>query len=84
MSGLYGAGLWFFDGERQMNVRELIKLLQTYPGDLPVAYKIYSEQCLLEPKDIGIEEHCEARPDGWVQYRRRDMPSRPYLMLPGN
>lgn len=70
--------------EKTMTVKELIKLLQTYPSDLPVAYSIYSEQCLLEAKDILVAEACEPRPDGWVQRKRGDMPSRPYLMFPGN
>jgi len=67
-----------------MTVKDLIKLLQTFPSDLPVAYSIYSEQCLLEAQDISVVEACEARADGWVQDKRPDMPSRPYLMFPGN
>lgn len=67
-----------------MTVKELIKLLQTFPSDLPVGYSIYSEFCMLEAKDISIEEQCEARPDGWIPRRRPDQPSRPYLLFPGN
>lgn len=67
-----------------MTVKELIKLLQTYPSDLPVGYRIYSEYCMLDADDLRIDEHCEARPDGWIQNKRPDMPSRPYLMFPGN
>ena len=67
-----------------MNVKELIAFLKKQPQDLPVAYRIYSEQCLLEEKDIVIEEQCVARPDGWVQSKRNDTPCRDYLMFPGN
>jgi hypothetical protein len=67
-----------------MTVRELISLLQTYPPDLPVAYRIFSENCLLEAKDIEIEMLCEPRDDGWVADQRPDKPSIPYLVLPGN
>lgn len=67
-----------------MTVKELIKLLQTFPSDLPVGIRMYSEFCMLEADQIDIQEHCEARPDGWIQYKRPDMPARPYLMFPGN
>ena len=67
-----------------MTVAELIELLKAYPQDLPVAYSKYSEQCLLDPKDIGIGSACLPRPDGWVQSRRPDMPTCDYLMFPGN
>lgn len=67
-----------------MTVKELIKLLQTFPSDLPVGIRMYSEYCMLEADDIAIDEHCEARPDGWIPYRRPDKPTRPYLMFPGN
>lgn len=67
-----------------MTVGELIALLQTLPAGLPVAYRLYSEQCLLEAKDIEIKPLCPARPDGWVQDARPDIPSIPYLLLPGN
>ncbi len=65
-----------------MTVKELIDLLQTYPPELPVAYCLYSEQCLLEPKDIGVVDLCHSRPDGWIQNRRPDMPTRQYLLFP--
>lgn len=67
-----------------MTVKELIKLLQTFPSDLPVGYDLHSEQCMLEANNIRIEEHCEARPDGWIPSGRPDRPKRPYLMFPGN
>jgi hypothetical protein len=67
-----------------MTVRELIKLLQTYPGDLPVGYRCCSENLMLKADDLRIIEACEERIDGWIQDKRPDMPSRPYLMFPGN
>lgn len=67
-----------------MTVRELIAFLATQPPDLLVAYRIYSEQCLLEAKDIRIRPLCEPRPDGWVHDPRPDMPTRDYLLFPGN
>lgn len=65
-------------------VSDLIEHLRTLPQNLPVAYRCCSEQCLLEFKDIEIEELCHPRPDGWIQNKRPDMPSTPYLVLPGN
>lgn len=67
-----------------MTVGELVALLLTFPQDLPVAYKLHSEQKLLEADEPVIEEHCEPRPDGWVQNKRPDKVSIPYLLLPGN
>lgn len=67
-----------------MTVNDLIKFLQTKPGDLPVAYRIYSEQALLEEQDISIEDLCEPRPDGWVHHERPDKPTIKYLVFPGN
>lgn len=65
-----------------MLVSELIELLKTYPQDLPVVYDIFSEQCLLEPKDIEVKPLCEARDDGWVANKRPDKPTVDYLVLP--
>lgn len=67
-----------------MTVSELIDFLKTQPQHLPVAYCCMSEQVLLDSKDIKIEELCHARPDGWIQDRRPDMPTQPYLVFPGN
>jgi len=67
-----------------ITVEELIQHLGTFPQDLPVAYSRYSEQKLLENGDIVIEECCIARQDGWIQSKRSDMPSIPYLLFPGN
>jgi len=67
-----------------MTVRELIEHLQKYPQNLPVAYRLYSESCLLVAKDIEVVSLCEPRPDGWVANKRPDKPSIDYLLLPGN
>jgi len=67
-----------------MNVAELIEFLKTHRQDLQVVYRCCSEQCLLEAEDIHVGEQCEPRPDGWVQNKRPDMPTRTYLILPGN
>ena len=68
-----------------MTVAELIKFLQTQPQDLPVAYRLYSEQKLLETAEIKIDEFCKARPDDyWVENKRPDKPSIKYLVFPGN
>jgi hypothetical protein len=67
-----------------MNVAELIDFLKTQPQELQVAYKIFSEQCLLDPADIEIRELCLPRSDGWVQDARPDKPKQKYLLLPGN
>lgn len=67
-----------------MTVAELIALLQTKPQDLQVAYRLYSEQCLLEAADIRVVTRCEPRPDGWVEDERPDKPTRQYLLFPGN
>ena len=67
-----------------MTVAELIEFLQAQPQELPVAYRCCSEQSLLEASDIGITYGCMPRPDGWIQNKLGDMPTQPYLMLPGN
>ena len=67
-----------------MNVGELIKFLKKQPKDLPVAIRTCSEQLLLEASDIQIAELCEPRPDGWIQGKRPDKPSKKYLLFPGN
>jgi hypothetical protein len=67
-----------------MKVKELVALLQQFPQDLPVAYQRYSEYVLLEAKEITTQPMCHPRPDGWIHEARPDMPSRKYLVLPGN
>jgi len=67
-----------------ITVKELIQFLETVQQDLLVAYDLHSEQCLLEVKDIEIYDLCEPRPDGWIQNKRPDMPTRKYLVMPGN
>lgn len=67
-----------------MTVAEFIEYLKTQDQTLPVAYRRYSEQCLLDTDDIRVVVCTPARPDGWIQTRRSDMPAVPYLVLPGN
>lgn len=64
-----------------MTVAELIELLREQPQDLQVAYASCSEHALLIPDDISRAELCEARPDGWIQNKRPDMPTTRYLIL---
>lgn len=65
-----------------MIVKELIELLHTFDPDLPVAYSIYSEHCLLDEDDVGILNLCRPRPDGWVANARPDKVTQPYLVFP--
>lgn len=67
-----------------MTVKELIDFLYTQPQEIQVAYELYSEQCLLEIKDIKIKDLCNRREDGWLQNKRPDMPTQQYLVFPGN
>jgi hypothetical protein len=67
-----------------MTVAELICFLQTQPQDALVAYCRYSEQCLMEPREIMPYKACPPRPDGWVQDERPDMPTQTYVLFPGN
>lgn len=67
-----------------MTVAELIAYLQTQPQEAQVAYKRFSEQCLLSSEDIEVMEACAPRPDGWIQDKRPDKPAQTYLLLPGN
>jgi hypothetical protein len=67
-----------------MTVAEFIEILKTKPQHLQVAYRCYSEWCLLEEKEIEIKTLCEPRPDGWVHDERPDKPLQEYLTLPGN
>jgi hypothetical protein len=67
-----------------MTVKELIKLLQTFPSNLQVAYRCCSEQVLLESDDIELKNGCPPRPDGWVQNERPDILPEQYVLFPGN
>ncbi len=67
-----------------MTTAELIKLLQTMPQDLPVAYALYSEYCLLDAEDIKVMVLGKARPDGWVSLVRTNNEHVDYLVFPGN
>lgn len=67
-----------------MTVKDLIYFLSTQRQDLPVVYRVCSEQALLERKDISVEKLCIPRPDGWVANARPDKELIEYLVLPGN
>lgn len=67
-----------------MKVSELIDYLKTQPQHLTVVFRCYSESCILEAKDIKIEELCAPRDDGWVPNTRPDKATQTYLVLPGN
>lgn len=67
-----------------MTVEELIEILKGYNPQLPVVYRCYSEQVLLEEREILVEEHSLPRADGWVEDKRPDKPHQQYLLFPGN
>lgn len=67
-----------------MTVHDLIEHLKTFDPNLPVVYRLYSEQVLLESKDLDVQALCEPRSDGWVADARPDKPTMDYLVLPGN
>lgn len=67
-----------------LTVSALIEHLKTFDPDLPVAYCLCSEKCIMEADDINVEELCEMRPDGWVANKRPDKPTIKYLVFPGN
>ncbi len=67
-----------------MIVSEFIEFLKTQPQDAQVAYRCWSEQCLLDSKDIKVVELCPARDDGWIENKRPDVVAEQYLLLPGN
>jgi hypothetical protein len=67
-----------------MKVKDLIEILKTYDQEMLVAYKLFSEQCLLEKEHLKVESLCEARPDGWIQDARPDIETVDYLVFPGN
>lgn len=69
---------------KAMTVGELITYLSTFDQGLPVAYRLHSEQCLLEADDIYLDDFCLPRPDGWIQNKRPDMHTQQYLVFPGN
>ena len=67
-----------------MTVAEFVEYLKSQPQDITVAYKCWSEQCLLDTRDIETVELCHPREDGWIQNKRPDMETETYLLLPGN
>lgn len=67
-----------------MKVKELIELLKTFDPELPVARRLYSEQVEMEAEDIEVKELCHPRDDGWIQNKRSDKETTPYLLFAGN
>ena len=67
-----------------VTVAQLITHLQKQPQYLEVAFCKHSEMLLLSLDGISIEKACQARPDGWIQRERPDMPTKLYLVFPGN
>lgn len=67
-----------------MTVAELIEHLKTFPQDLPVAYRCYSEAVMLSREEVRVLMCQPERHDGWVHNARPDKPSVPYCMFPGN
>ena len=67
-----------------MKVKELIEILQAMPQDIDVAYRCWSEQCLMEPDEVSLFDGTAPRPDGWIQNARPDMEVIQYVMFPGN
>lgn len=67
-----------------MTISDLIAFLQKQPQDMIIAYRLYSEHCILDIEDIEIKELCIPRLDGWIQNKRPDVPSQLYLVFPGN
>jgi hypothetical protein len=69
---------------KPVTVKDLIAHLHSFPADLPIAFNLYSELCLLKLKEIDIQEHCIPRTDGWIARKRPDKPFCQYLVFPGN
>lgn len=67
-----------------ITVARLIAHLQTLPQTAPVAYRLHSEQILMELKDIHVKKLCKEREDGWVHDARPDKPTQTYVVFPGN
>lgn len=67
-----------------VTVKELIEFLQTLPQDLPIAYCMHSEQCLLELSSIAVKNLSLPRNDGWVEDLRPDKAYTKYVVFPGN
>jgi hypothetical protein len=70
--------------ENNVTVKELVEYLQKQQQDMRVAYRLFSEQVLIEQLYIGTDVLCGALPDGWIQDSRKDKPLESYLVFPGN
>ncbi len=67
-----------------MKVKDLIEFLESQDQELIVAYGRYSETVTMDADEIEVSQACPARPDGWVQNERPDVPTVGYLVFPGN
>jgi hypothetical protein len=67
-----------------INVSHLIDFLQGLDPKMPIALALHRGLRVMKFDDVNIEKHCAARPDGWVQSKRPDMPEVSYLIFPGN
>lgn len=78
---------WFPDDVnvvKPTTVAELIAHLGTLPQNYPVIYRAFSENCILELKDIEVIEAGVSRSDGWVHDKRSDKAVMTYIRFPGN
>ena len=69
---------------KPFTVADLIKYLQQQPQDLPLAYALHSEYCLLELRDIQVMSLAFPRVDGWIHNFSPSVPQQKYLVFPGN
>jgi len=67
-----------------MTVADLIEFLKTQQQELPVAYRVFSEQSLMASAQVRVVPLCAPRPDGWIADARPDKPTQNYLLFPGN
>lgn len=70
-----------------MTVKELRDHLASFPDDLPVCYRCYSEYTLLKTDGLEVKQLQPARKDGWVHDAWAGEPKRTlvsYLVFPGN
>lgn len=67
-----------------MTVKDLKELLDEYDDNMKIAYRLYSEYCLLEEDELELLKASTPRNDGWVHSLREDKDSQYYLLFPGN
>jgi hypothetical protein len=68
-----------------LTVAQLIEVLQTFPDqEALVAFQSCNKQYLLEARHLRMPKLCEPRLDGLIKSKRSGMPTRTYLLFPGN